>query len=130
MRLQPFAKGFIGCFSIVGTLRSVEVVEVFSCAEICVEINLTFVSQELIELLLVWAMGSLDLADQFRCSTIDVSMTTVALIFDIPVERSLELMSVIGTGLYDAKRALIDDVIGDGDRVCLFVPDGFSRRAC
>lgn len=57
-------------------------------------------------------------------------MTTVVLIFGIPLELSLELMSVIGIGLYDAGRELIDDVIGDVDPVCLFVPNGFSHRAC
>ena len=74
-------------------------------------------------------MGSLDLAAHLRCSWIDVSMTD-ALIFDIPVELGVELMSVIGSDLYDAERDLIYDVIGDVDRVCLFRADGYTLRGC
>lgn len=73
-------------------------------------------------------MASLDLADHLRCSSIDVSVTD-ALIFDIPVELGVELMSVIGSDLSDADRELIGNLIGEVDRVCLFRADGFSRRA-
>ena len=54
---------------------------------------------------------------------------TDALIFDLPVELGVGLMSVIGSDLSDADRELIDNVIGEVDRVCLFRTDRFSRRA-
>lgn len=73
-------------------------------------------------------MWSLDLADHLRCSSIDVNVTD-ALIFDLPVELGVELMSVIGSDLSDADREFIDNVISEVDRVCLFRTDGFSRRA-
>ena len=73
-------------------------------------------------------MWSLDLADHLRCSSIDVNVTD-ALIFDLPVELGVELMSVISADLSDADQELFDNVIGEVGRVCLFRTDGFSRRA-
>ena len=40
-------------------------------------------------------------------------------IFDMPMELSLELMTVIGADLADTERELIDDVIDEVDRVSL-----------
>ena len=46
-------------------------------------------------------------------------------IFDMPMELSLELMTVIGADLADTERELIDDVIDKVDRVglCMLLVD-------
>ena len=76
----------------------------------------------MVKLFLVRAMGSLYLTVQLRRSSFDVGMSDT-LIFEVPVELSLELMNVIGSDLFDAERELFDDVI---DKVlsvglCVFV---------
>lgn len=84
---------------------SVEVVEVFPFAELGLEIDVAFVGQELIKLLLIGAMRSFDLAVQLRGSALDIGMSD-ALIFNMPMELSLELMAVISPDFLDAEREL------------------------
>ncbi len=69
-------------------------------------------------------MGAFDLAVQLRSSAFDVGMAD-ALIFDVPVEPGLELMTIVGPDFLDAERELFDDVIDEVDRVglCVFVVD-------
>lgn len=47
-------------------------------------------------------MGSFDLAVELRRSALDVGVAET-LVFDVPVEPSLELTSVIGSDLADAE---------------------------
>jgi len=49
------------------SVRSVEVVEPFPDSQLLLQINIAFVGEELIELVLVGSMGSLDLAIELRC---------------------------------------------------------------
>jgi hypothetical protein len=67
-------------------------------------------------------MGTFDLAVQLRCCVLDGGVAD-ALIFEMPVKLSLELMAIIGSDLCDAKRELFGDAIDKVDRVglCVFV---------
>jgi len=69
-------------------------------------------------------MGALDLAVQLRSSAFDIGMAD-ALIFDVPEEPGLELMTVVGPDFFDTERELFDDVIDEVDRVglCVFIID-------
>ena len=102
----------------------IEVVEVLPLGKLGFEIDVVFVRQELVKLLLVRAMGTLDLAVELWGSALDVGMAD-ALILDMPVELGLELMAVVGPDLLDAERELFDDVIDKVDRIglCVFVVD-------
>jgi hypothetical protein len=46
---------------------------------------------------------------------------TDALVFDVPVELCLELMTVIGSDLTNAERELFDDMVDEGDSASLGV---------
>lgn len=65
-------------------------------------------------------MGAFDLAVQLRSSAFDVGMAD-ALIFDVPVELGLVLMTIVGPDFLDAERELFDDVIDEIDRIGLSV---------
>jgi hypothetical protein len=120
VRLEAFAKGFIGCFSIEGSMGSIEVLEVFPLTELGLEIHVALAGQELVKFLLVGAVRTLDLAVQPLCSALDVSVTD-ALIFDVPMELCLEFMAVVSSAFPDPERESIDDVIDEVYRVCLCV---------
>jgi hypothetical protein len=59
---------------------------------------------------LVRTVGSLDLAIELRRSRFNVHMSNT-LVFDVPVEQCLELMTSIGSNRVDAERELLYHVI-------------------
>jgi len=47
------SEGLIGCFSVEGTVGSVEVVEVLPLIEFCLQIDIAFVAEQLVKFLAV-----------------------------------------------------------------------------
>lgn len=101
-------------------VRSGEVVKAFPFVEFGLEIDVTFVTEKLIELLLIRTVGSFDFAVELRCASFDVGMPD-AEIFDMPMEFGLELMTVVSSNLANAEWELFDDVDNEVDGVCLRV---------
>ena len=95
----------------VGSMGSVEIVELLPGSELLVQIDIIGVRQQLVELLLVGSMRSLDLAIQLRGSRFDVYVPDT-LVLHVPMEAGLPLMSAIRTHRMDAEeRKLLDHVV-------------------
>ena len=116
--LWLFAERFIGCFPFEGTMGSMEVVEAFPFIKAFLEIDVALVGEQLVELLLIRAMRSLDLPVQLGRAGFDVGVAD-AEILNMPMEPGLELMSIIGADFSDAEGELVDDVIDEVDGVGL-----------
>ena len=103
---------------------SSEIVEALPLVELRLQIDVALVAEQLVELLLVRAMRTLDLAVQLRGASSDVRVAD-ALVLDVPVELRLELMTVVGPDLPDSKWELIDDVVDeiDGARLGMLLVD-------
>ena len=71
--------------------------------------------EELVELLVVDAMGSLDLAVQVWRPRPDVDVADVER-FEMPVEVGLEFGAIVGLNDVDAERQPPEDVIDECDR--------------
>ena len=99
-------------------VRSGEVVEPLPFVEFGLEVDVAFVTEELIEFLLIGTVGSLDFAVQLRCAALYVGVPNPK-IFNMPMELGLELVTIIRAHLANAKRELFDDVVNEVDRVCL-----------
>ena len=99
-------------------VRSGEVVEPLSFVEFGFEIDVAYVIEELIELLLIGTVGSLDFAVQLRCAALYVGVPDPN-IFNMPMEIGLEFVTIIRAHLANAKRELFDNVVNEVDRVCL-----------
>ena len=106
---------------------SAEVIKALPLVEFGFQIDIALVGEELVELLFIGSMRSLDLAVQLRCSASNVGVSD-ALIFDVPVELRLEFMTVVGPDLFDAERELLDDMVDEIDRagLCVLLVD-FER---
>ena len=87
-------------------VRSGEVVEPLPFVEFGFEIDVAFVTEQLIELLLIGTVGSLDFAVQLRRSTLYVGMPDPE-IFNMPMEFRLELMAIICTHFANSERELL-----------------------
>jgi hypothetical protein len=74
-------------------MRPVEIVESFPFAQSGFEIDVAFVAEKLIELLLVGSMWPFDFAVQLRRCPPDIGMANTQ-IFDMPMKLRLELMAV------------------------------------
>ena len=46
---------------------------------------------------------------------------TNAFVLDMPMELGLELVTVVGSDFFDAKRELGDDIVDEGDSISLIV---------
>ena len=99
-------------------VRSSEVVEAFPFVEFSFEIDVAFVTEELIELLLIGPVGSLDFAVQLRCAALYVGVPDPE-VFDMPMELGLEFVIIIRTDFTNAEWELFDDVVNEVNRVCL-----------
>ena len=55
-------------------VRSSEVIEAFPFIQVSLEIHVAFVTEELIKLLLIGSVGSLDFAVQLRCAALYVGV--------------------------------------------------------
>lgn len=99
-------------------VRSSEVVEALPFVEFSLQVDVTFVAEKLIELLLIGTVGSFDFAIELRGAPFDVGVPDPE-IFDMPMELGLEFVTIIRAHLANAKRELFDDVVNEVDRVCL-----------
>ena len=99
-------------------VRSSEVVEALPFVEFSLQIDVTFVAEKLIELLLIGTVGSFDFAIELRSAPFDVGVPDSE-VFDMPMEFGLELVTVVGPHLANAEWKLFDDVINEVDGVCL-----------
>ena len=99
-------------------VRSSEVVEAFPFVEFCLQIDVTFVTEELIELLLIGTVGSFDFVVQLRCVALYVGMPDPE-VFNMPMELGLEFVTIIRTDFTNAEWELFDDVVNEVNRICL-----------
>ena len=101
-------------------MRAVVVVERLPFGQAFIEIRVAFVAQELIELLLVGAVRSLDLPVQLRGPGFDVDVAD-AVVGQMPVEERLELMATVRADGVNPKRELLNHRVYEGDGVLLRV---------
>ena len=101
-------------------VRPGEVVEPFPFVELGFEIDITFIPQVLIKFLLIGSVGSLNFAIELWRAPFDVGVSD-ALVLDMPMELSLELMAIVSPNFANAERKLLNDMINKVDRVCLRV---------
>ena len=97
---------------------SSEVIEAFPFVEFSLQINVAFVAEKLIELLLIGTVRSFDFAIELRGAPFNVGVPDPE-IFDMPMEFGLELMTIIRAHLANAEWKLFDDMINEVDGVCL-----------
>ena len=74
-------------------VRSSKVVEALPFVEFSLQINVAFVAEKLVELLLIGTVGSFDFAIELRGAPFDVGVPDPE-IFDMPMEFGLELMVI------------------------------------
>ena len=91
-------------------VRSSEVVEALPFVEFSLQIDVTFVAEKLIELLLIGTVRSFDFTIELRSAPFDVGVPDPE-IFDMSMELGLELMTVVSSNLANAEWELFDDVI-------------------
>jgi len=100
--------------TVVCTVRSGEVVEPLPFVEFSLEIDIAFVTEKLIEFLLIEPVGPLNFAVQLRCSALNVSVSDPK-IFDMPMELGLELVTTICTHFANAEWEFFNDVVNEVD---------------
>ena len=74
-------------------VRSSKVVEAFPFVEFSLQINVAFVAEKLIELLLIGTVRSFDFTIELRSAPFDVGVPDPE-VFDMPMEFGLELMTI------------------------------------
>ena len=99
-------------------MGSSKVVEALPFVEFSLQINVAFVAEKLIELLLIGTVRSFDFAIELRGAPFNVGVPDPE-IFDMPMEFGLELMTIIRAHLANAEWKLFDDMINEVDGVCL-----------
>ena len=97
---------------------SSKIIELLPLIQFLVQIYVVLVTQQLIELLLIGAMGPLYLAVELSCSRFDICMSDTQ-VFDVPMKLRLKLVTSIGSDLLNTKRELGNDVINKGNCVLL-----------
>ena len=99
-------------------MPSSKVVEAFPFVEFGFKIDVAFVTEELIELLLIGTVGSFDFAAQLRCAALYVGVPDPE-VFNMPMELGLEFVTIIRTDFTNAEWELFDDVVNEVNRICL-----------
>ena len=102
------------------SMWSVEVVEALPDGQLLLEIDIVFVGEELIELVFVGSVGSLDFPVELRRSCLDVDVFH-AQVSHMPMEERLELVASIGADGSDPERELLDHVVDEVDCIRLSV---------
>ena len=97
---------------------SSKVVEALPFVEFSLQINVVFVAEKLIELLLIGTVRSFDFTIELRSAPFDVGVPDPE-IFDMPMEFGLEFVAIIRTDFTNAEWELFDDVVNEVDGVCL-----------
>ena len=90
-------------------VRSSEVVEAFPFVEFCFKIDVAFVTEELIELLLIETVGSFDFAIELRGTSFDLGVPDPE-IFNMPMEVGLELLTFICADFANAEWELVQNL--------------------
>ena len=97
---------------------SSKVVEALPFVAFSLQINVAFVAEKLIELLLIGTVRSFDFAIELRGAPFDVGLPDPE-IFDMAMEFGLKFVTVVGPHLANAEWKLFDDMINEVDGVCL-----------
>ena len=101
-------------------MRPGEVIEALPLGKFLFQIDVAFVGEQLVELLFVGSMRSLDLSVELRRAWLDVGVAN-ALVLDMPVEPGLEFVSVVGPDFLDPEREPPDHVVDEVDGIPLGV---------
>jgi len=111
-----------------GEVRSIIVIEVLPGCQLCIEIHIIRVGQQLIKLGLSGSVGSFDFTVELRGSRFDVD-TLDALVFHMPVEAGLKFVHSVGSDRVGPERKLLDHVIHelDGTRLVMLREDHKAR---
>ena len=99
-------------------MRPVEIIKVFPFIEFCNKIDVTFVAEQLVKLLLIWSMRAFDFSIELRRAFSDISMSD-SKVFNMPMEFRLEFMTIIRSDFSDPEWELFYDVIDEVDRIGL-----------
>ncbi len=102
-------------------MRPVQVVKSLPLLQLLFKIYVVLVRQQLVELLLVRPVGSLDLTVELRASWFDVNMPD-PLVFNMPMELGLPFMTAVGAEGLDAERKFVDYIVRKVDGVFLGAP--------
>ena len=94
----------------MGAVRPGEVVKLLPFTKFCFQINVIFISEQLVKLLLIGSMRSFDFPVELWRSGLDIFVFNPQ-ILDVPMEFRLEFMSSIGSDLLYPERKPMDDVI-------------------
>ena len=105
-----------------------EVVEVLPLGQPLLQIDIALVAQELIELLLIRAMGTLDFPVQLWGAGLDVDVLDT-LVREVPMKQRLELMAAVGAHRVNTEGKRPDHVVCEGDGVLLCVSPVDAERA-
>jgi hypothetical protein len=95
-----------------------DVVEPLPFPQFRLEIDVTFVAEQLVEFLAIRLMRSFDFTVQLRRSALDVGVAE-AKVLNVPMKFGLELMPVVRSNFLDAERELFDDEVDKINRVGL-----------
>ena len=99
-------------------VRSSKVVDALPFVEFSLQIDVTFVAEKLVELLLIGTVRSFDFTIELRGAPFDVGVPDPE-IFYMPMEFGLKFVTVVGPHLANAEWKLFDDMINEVDGVCL-----------
>lgn len=97
-----------------------EVVKPLPFVELGFEIDVSFVTEKLIEFLLIRSVRALHFPVELWRSTFDVGVSN-AFVFNMPMEFGLEFVAIVSPNFANAERELLNDMINEVDRVCLRV---------
>ena len=90
-------------------VRSSKVVEALPFVEFSLQINVAFVAEKLIELLLIETVGSFDFAIELRGTSFDLGVLDPE-IFNMPMEVGLELLTFICADFANAEWELVQNL--------------------
>ena len=101
-------------------MRPVVIVEPLPGRELLLEIHVVAIGEQLIELVLIGSVRSLDLAVQLRCARLDVDVFH-AQVCHVPVKERLELVTAVSSDGAYPERELLHDVVDEIDGIGLRV---------
>jgi hypothetical protein len=113
-RLKSFSEGFIGRFSFEGSVWFLAVAGVLQLIELGFEFDVVFIAQQLMKFLAIGTVGSFYSSAKLGRAGLDVYIADTE-VFDMPMERELELAAIIGSDFSDPEWELVDDVIDKVD---------------
>jgi len=109
------------CFSSKGTMGSIKVIELLLRLKFSVRIHIIRIGQQLVKLLLIRPVGSLNLPVKVWTPGLDIDVIDPQ-IQQVPVEASLEFVPVVCPNHPDSEGHLLDDMVDELDGVVLIMP--------